>query len=79
MASAPGGRRCGHDEVLLLVKTVTEPPADEAKRWTMEALAQRLRSEAGVDRVVDVLHDPEFWAKAADACGLYLHPPRCRG
>src|SRR5689334_2714977 len=23
----------GHDEVLLLVKTVTEPPPDEAARW----------------------------------------------
>ena len=29
----------GHDDVLLLVKTVTEPPPDGAARWTMEALA----------------------------------------
>ena len=20
-------------------------------------------------------HDPDFWEKAADVCGLYLHPP----
>ena len=37
----------GHDDVLLLVKTVTEPPPDAATRWTMEAIAQRL-SEHGV-------------------------------
>jgi hypothetical protein len=23
-------------------------------------------------------HDPEFWAKAADVCGLYLDPPDWR-
>jgi transposase len=36
------GRPCvyGHDDVLLLVKTVTEEPPDSATRWTMEALAQ---------------------------------------
>ena len=35
------GRPCvyDHDDVLLLVKTVTEPPPDEASHWTMEALA----------------------------------------
>ena len=35
------GRPCvyDHDDVLLLVKTVTEPPPDGATRWTMEALA----------------------------------------
>jgi hypothetical protein len=37
----------GHDDVLLLVKTVTEPPPDEATRWTMEAIAGRL-NEHGV-------------------------------
>jgi hypothetical protein len=31
-----------HDDVLLLVKTVTEPPPDQATRWTMEALAKIL-------------------------------------
>jgi transposase len=36
------GRPCvyGHDDVLLLVKTVTEEPPDSATRWTMEALAE---------------------------------------
>ena len=29
----------GHDDVLLLVKTVTEPPPNAATRWTMEAIA----------------------------------------
>lgn len=35
------GRPCvyDHDDVLLLVKTVTEPPPDQASRWSMEALA----------------------------------------
>src|SRR5262245_44152346 len=35
------GRPCvyDHDDVLLLVKTVTEPPPAGAARWTMEALA----------------------------------------
>jgi transposase len=32
----------GHDDVLLLVKTVTEDPPDGATRWTMEALAERM-------------------------------------
>jgi transposase len=84
----------GHDDVLLMVKTVTEPPPDEATRWTMEALAGRL-NEYGVPisasqvwrlcRALDLKpwrteswmtsHDPEFWEKAADVCGLYLNPP----
>ena len=83
-----------HDDVLLLVKTVTEPPPDAATRWTMEAIARRL-NEHGVAmsasqawricRSLDLKpwqteswmtsHDPEFWAKAADVCGLYLNPP----
>ena len=39
------GRPCvyDHDDVLLLVKLVTEEPPDEATRWTMEALAERWR------------------------------------
>jgi transposase len=83
----------GHDDVLLLVKTVTEdPPA--ASRWTMEALARRLNEEGvpisasqvwRICRALDLKpwqteswmtsHDPEFWEKAADVCGLYLNPP----
>ncbi|MGH9268829.1 MAG: IS630 family transposase [Acidimicrobiales bacterium] len=37
----------GHDDVLRLVKTVTEPPPDSATRWTMDALADRM-AEHGV-------------------------------
>ena len=84
----------GHDDVLLLVKTVTEPPPDEVSRWTMELLAQRLNekgvpiSASQVWRICKALdlkpwqveswmtsHDPDFWEKAADVCGLYLNPP----
>ena len=84
----------GHDDVLLLVKTVTEPPPDTMTRWTMEAIAQRLSehdvpiSPSQVWRICKSLdlkpwqteswmtsNDPEFWAKAADVCGLYLSPP----
>ena len=84
----------GHDDVLLMVKTVTEPPPDDATRWTMEALARRLNeqgvgiSASQVWRLCKALdlkpwqteswmtsHDPDFWAKAADVCGLYLDPP----
>lgn len=84
----------GHDDVLLLVKTVTEPPPDEATRWTMDLLARRLNergmpiSASQVWRICDALdlkpwqveswmtsHDPDFWEKAADVCGLYLNPP----
>jgi len=84
----------GHDDVLLLVKTVTEPPPDDTARWTMEAIARRLNenkvamSASQVWRICRSLdlkpwqteswmtsHDPEFWAKAADVCGLYLNPP----
>ena len=90
------GRPCvyGHDDVLRLVKTVTEPPPDEATRWTMEALATRM-AEHGVPisasqawRICHSLdlkpwqteswmtsHDPDFWEKAGDVCGLYLNPP----
>lgn len=83
-----------HDDVLLLVKTVTESPPDEATRWTMEAIAARM-NEHGVGisasqvwricRSLDLKpwqteswmtsHDPDFWEKAADVCGLYLNPP----
>src|SRR2546426_3543296 len=84
----------GHDDVLLMVKTVTEPPPDQATRWTMEALALRLNeygvgiSASQVWRLCKALdlkpwqteswmtsHDPNFWEKAADVCGLYLNPP----
>lgn len=37
----------GHDDVLRLVKTVTEPPPDSATRWTMQALAGRM-AEHGI-------------------------------
>lgn len=83
-----------HDDVLLLVKLVTEPPADCATRWTMEALAQAMAAH-GVHisasqcwRICAALdlkpwqvqswmtsHDPDFWEKAGDVCGLYLNPP----
>jgi transposase len=84
----------GHDDVLLLVKTVTEPPPEGMARWTMDAIAHRLAehdvtiSASQVWRICRGLdlkpwqteswmtsHDPDFWAKAADVCGLYLNPP----
>jgi transposase len=91
----PGRRPVyGHDDVLRLVKTVTEPPPDQATRWTMELLARRLNDEgvpisaSQVWRICKALdlkpwqveswmtsHDPDFWEKAADVCGLYLNPP----
>ena len=91
------GRPCvyGHDDVLLLVKTVTEDPPDGATRWTMEALAQAMAvhgvpiSASQCWRICKALdlkpwqveswmtsHDPDFWEKAADVCGLYLNPPQ---
>ncbi len=90
------GRPCvyDHDDVLLLVKTVTEPPADGATRWTMEALATAMAghgvpiSASQVWRICKALdlkpwqveswmtsHDPDFWERAGDVCGLYLNPP----
>src|SRR6266542_1482578 len=84
----------GHDDVLLLVKTVIEDPPDGATRWTMEALAARMAAEGvpisasqawRICRALDLKpwqvqswmtsHDPDFWAKAGDVCGLYLNPP----
>ncbi len=84
----------GHDDVLLLVKTVTEPPPDGATRWTMEALAEAMAdhgvpiSASQVWRICRALdlkpwqveswmtsHDPDFWERAGDVCGLYLNPP----
>src|SRR5215210_6086707 len=90
------GRLCvyDHDDVLLLVKTVTEPPPDGATRWTMEALAGAMNrhgvpiSASQVWRICRALdlkpwqvqswmtsHDPDFWERAGDVCGLYLNPP----
>jgi len=84
----------GHDDVLLLVKTVTEDPPDGATRWTMDALAARMAAEGvpispsqawRICRALDLKpwqvqswmtsHDPDFWEKAGDVCGLYLNPP----
>ncbi len=84
----------GHDDVLLLVKTVIEDPPDGATRWTMEALAARMAAEGvpisasqawRICRALDLKpwqvqswmtsHDPDFWEKAGDVCGLYLNPP----
>jgi transposase len=83
-----------HDDVLLLVKTVTEPPPDGATRWTMDALAEAMNghgvpiSASQVWRICRALdlkpwqvqswmtsHDPDFWERAGDVCGLYLNPP----
>ena len=90
------GRPCvyEHDDVLLLVKTVTEDPPDGATRWTMETLAQAMAAHGvpisasqcwRICKSLDLKpwqveswmtsHDPDFWAKAADVCGLYLNPP----
>src|SRR5215210_7068009 len=90
------GRPCVsvHDDVLLLVKAVTEPPPQGTTRWTMEALAEAMAahgvpiSASQVWRICKALdlkpwqveswmtsHDPEFWEKAGDVCGLYLNPP----
>src|SRR5579864_6105801 len=83
-----------HDDVLLLVKLVTEPPPNAATRPTMEALAEAMAAH-GVPisasqcwRICNALdlkpwqvqswmtsHDPDFWEKAGDVCGLYLNPP----
>jgi transposase len=83
-----------HDDVLLLVKLVTEDPPEGATRWTMEALAEAMAahgvaiSASQAWRICKSLdlkpwqveswmtsHDPDFWAKASDVCGLYLDPP----
>jgi transposase len=83
-----------HDDVILLVKLVTEPPPDGATRWTMEALAAAMAAHGTaisasqawrICRSLDLKpwqvqswmtsHDPDFWAKASDVCGLYLNPP----
>jgi len=83
-----------HDDVLLLVKLVTEDPPDGLSRWTMDALSQAM-ADHGVPisasqawRICKALdlkpwqveswmtsHDPDFWEKASDVCGLYLRPP----
>jgi transposase len=84
----------GHDDVLLLVKLVTEPPPDSATRWSMESLATAMAahgvpiSASQIWRICSALdlkpwqvaswmtsHDPDFWEKAGDVCGLYLNPP----
>lgn len=93
------GRPCvyDHDDVLLLVKTVTEPPPASATRWTMEALAEAMAAHGvpisasqcwRICKALDLKpwqveswmtsHDPDFWERAADVCGLYLDPPEGR-
>lgn len=90
------GRPCvyDHDDVLLLVKLVTEEPPAGATRWTMDALAAQMATHGvGISasqcwricRALDLKpwqvqswmtsHDPDFWEKAGDVCGLYLNPP----
>jgi transposase len=90
------GRPCtyDHDDVLLLVKTVTEDPPGGATRWTMDALAEAMAAHGvpisasqcwRICRALDLKpwqveswmtsHDPDFWEKAGDVCGLYLNPP----
>jgi transposase len=90
------GRPCvyDHDDVLLLVKLVTEEPPDGATRWTMDALAEAMAGHGvpisasqcwRICRALDLKpwqveswltsHDPDFWEKAGDVCGLYLNPP----
>ena len=90
------GRPCvyDHDDVLLLIKLVTEEPPDQVTRWTMDALAEAMAAHGvpisasqcwRICRSLDLKpwqveswitsHDPEFWEKAADVCGLYLDPP----
>jgi transposase len=90
------GRPCtyDHDDVLLLVKTVTEEPPGGATRWTMDALAEAMAAHGvpisasqcwRICRALDLKpwqveswmtsHDPDFWEKAGDVCGLYLNPP----
>jgi len=83
-----------HDDVLLLVKLVTEPAPEGAARWTMEALSDAMATHNvpisasqcwRICRALDLKpwqvqswmtsHDPDFWEKAADVCGLYLDPP----
>jgi transposase len=84
-----------HDDVLLLVKLVTEPPPESTTRWTMETLAEAMAthgvpmSASQAWRICKALdlkpwqveswmtsHDPDFWEKASDVCGLYLDPPQ---
>jgi transposase len=91
------GRPCvyDHDDVLLLVKLVTEEPPEGATRWTMDALAGAMAAHGvpisasqcwRICRALDLKpwqveswltsHDPDFWDKAGDVCGLYLDPPQ---
>lgn len=83
----------GHDDRLLILKTITQTPPAPASRWTMAAVARRLEGEVGISasqvwricRALDLKpwqvrswmtsHDPDFLAKAAEVCGLYLDPP----
>jgi transposase len=90
------GRPCvyDHDDVLLLVKLVTEDPPGGATRWSMEALAEQMAAHGvpisasqcwRICKALDLKpwqvqswmtsHDPDFWEKAGDVCGLYLNPP----
>ena len=91
------GRPCvyDHDDVLLLVKLVTEEPPEGATRWSMEALAEQMAAHGvpisasqcwRICKALDLKpwqveswmtsHDPDFWEKAGDVCGLYLNPPQ---
>jgi transposase len=90
------GRPCvyDHNDVLLLIKLVTEEPPDHATRWSMDALASAMAAHGvpisasqcwRICRSLDLKpwqveswitsHDPDFWEKAGDVCGLYLDPP----
>jgi len=83
-------RTYGHDERLGVVAAVTSIPPAPRTHWTRAALAERTgMSPSQVGRVLSDLDlkphrvqgwltrkdDPQFWARAADVCGLYLRPP----
>ncbi len=80
----------GHDERLAVVAAVTSIPPAPRTHWTRAALAERTgMSPSQVGRVLTDCDlkphrvqgwltrkdDPQFWARAADVCGLYLRPP----
>jgi transposase len=87
----PGGpRRYGHDQRLAVFNTACSPPPAGETQWSVRSLAEAVGiSKSQTQAILSAADlkphqvrswltslDPEFQAKQAEVCGLYLNPPQ---
>ena len=66
-------RRRFLDEGLTMAAAATaeKSPDDPVAMWTLDELVDLGKVRGWLNR----RHDPEFWTRFRDVCGLYLNPP----